>query len=150
MAKATFHLVGTAGIDSLLGLMREYYLFDSLDFDESRGRDAIRRFLAEESLGRVWFIKSDMEVVGYVILTFGFIVEFHGRHGVIDELFIRPEHRGRGYGGETIEFIEGVCRSMGILVLRLEVEKANTEAQHFYQQKGFTAHDRFLMTRLLS
>ena len=87
--------------------------------------------------------------IGYLVLTFGFIVEFHGKHAVIDEVYLRPNYRGHGYFRQALTFVETFCRESGISCLRLEVEKKNDRAQEAYQKAGVRRHDRLLMTKLL-
>ena len=43
--------------------------------------------LGDPRLGRLFAIDDDGSVVGYLVLTFGFSLEFGGRNAVVDELF---------------------------------------------------------------
>ena len=131
----------------LLGLMREFYAFEHITFDESRARTALARLLDDATLGRVFLIEEDGERAGYVVVAFGYSLEFHGRDAFVDELFLRPSFRGRGLGREVLRFVEDHCRASGVTALHLEVERKNTAAQEFYRRIGFHDHDRYLMTR---
>ncbi len=99
--------------------MREFYELDHLTFDEPAARAALQQVLANDSLGRVWLIQADGNPIGYIALTLGFSLEFHGRDAFIDEIYIRAEYRGRGIGGRAIEFVEDACRSLEVRVLHL-------------------------------
>ena len=92
-------------------------------------------------------IEADGGPVGYVVLTLGFSLEFHGRDAFVDEIYIRAQYRGRGIGGKALAFAEGACRSLGVRALHLEVERKNTAAQAVYRKVGFKDHDRYLMTK---
>jgi ribosomal protein S18 acetylase RimI-like enzyme len=140
----------TRHIETLLGFMRDFYLHENLTLNEQAARDALRQILTDDSKGRVWLIEFAGEQVGYVVLTFGFSLEFHGRDAFVDELFIAAEQRGRGIGAHTLEFLVDVCRALGIQALHLEVERANTVAQALYRKAGFADHDRYLLTRQVS
>src|SRR5918997_799998 len=96
-----------------------------------------------------YLLLSGGEVAGYVVITFGFSLEFRGRDAFIDELFVKDAFRGRGLGAATIRFAEGVCRGRGVRALHLEVERANTGAQSVYRRAGFKDHDRYLLTKWL-
>jgi ribosomal protein S18 acetylase RimI-like enzyme len=133
--------------EELLPLMRGLYEHESLPLDERAARDALERLLADERLGGVWLVKSGDETLGYLVLTFGYSLEFRGRDAFLDELYLRPEARGRGAGRKALEFVEGVCRALGVRALHLEVERANTGAQALYRKYGFLDHDRYLMTK---
>jgi ribosomal protein S18 acetylase RimI-like enzyme len=101
-------------------------------------------------MGRVWLIQYQSQAIGYVILTFGYSLEYGGRDAFIDELYIEPAYQGQGIGKQTIKFLEEVCISLNVQALHLEVEKQNTSAQSFYRQVGFEDHDRYLMTKYLN
>jgi diamine N-acetyltransferase len=133
--------------EKLLELMREYYAFDNLRFDEAAAREALKQILQDESVGRIWLIKLDDEIAGYSILTLGFSLEFHGRDAFLDEIYLRDRFRGRGIGRRALEFLEEQCRQLGVRALHLEVERENKNAQAVYRGSGFTDHDRYLMTK---
>lgn len=147
--KTTFKFAEVADTNLLVELMRQFYDFEHLAFDEQTAREALGKLLSDASLGRVWLIQNGEGTIGYVVLTFGFSLEFQGRDAFVDELYIRPNHRGQGAGKEALGFVEEVCRALGIRALRLEVERANTNAQAVYRKFGFTEHDRHLMTKRL-
>jgi ribosomal protein S18 acetylase RimI-like enzyme len=77
-------------------------------------------------------------------------LEFQGRNGLIDELYIRASHPGQGIGTSALKFVEGVCPSLGIHALHLEVDRKNTAAQGLYRKVGFEDHDRYLMSKWIA
>jgi len=147
---ASFKLADSSDTDVLAKLMQEYYDFDHLTFDDHVARAALRQILGDDSLGRVWLIQHGEDVIGYVVLTLGFSLEFKGRDAFIDELYIRESYRHEGIGKRALQFVEDVCRSLGVQSLHLEVEQANVNAQEFYRKSGFVDHARYLMTKWIS
>jgi ribosomal protein S18 acetylase RimI-like enzyme len=137
-------------LERVLELMRAYYAFDRLPFDEPAARQAVSELLADASLGRVFFVDVDGAVAGYAVLALGFSVEFHGRDAFVDEIYLREEYRGRGLGRQVFAFLEDTCRSLGVRSLHLEVERHNTAAQAVYRRVGFVDHDRYLMTKRIA
>jgi len=146
----TFRVAERADIETLLEFMREYYEFDHLPFDSQVARAALAGFLEDASLGRVWLICYDGEAIGYLVLTLGYSLEYGGRDAFIDEVYICTSHRGRGIGQSALAFAEGVCRSLGVRALHLEVERTNTTAHGVYHKAGFVDHDRYLMTKRIT
>jgi len=144
-----FRKAKISDIDVLLEFMREYYEYDHLAFDQRAARSALEGILENDLFGYIWLIHHESEAVGYVVLTYGYSLEFHGRDAFVDELYIRENYRGRGLGTATLAFIENNCRSLGIQSLRLEVERNNTKAQGLYRKLGFKDHDRYIMTKRL-
>ncbi len=142
-----FNAAGAADEDILIALMREFYTVEHLTFDEGVARAALRQILRNGALGSVYLIRLGEDVAGYVVLTFGFSLEFHGRDALVDELYLREEFRGKGLGRAALEFVEEVCRREGIKALHLEVDRVNTRAQEVYRAAGYRDHDRYLLTK---
>jgi ribosomal protein S18 acetylase RimI-like enzyme len=143
----TFRIAAHADIDLLVRFMRELYEHDHLPFDGPAARLAMEKILQDHSLGRVWLIQDGEQAIGYVVLTLGYSLEYHGRDAFVDEIYIRASHRGKGIGTQIIQFLEEVCRNLEVRALHLEVERANTKAQAFYHKVGFEDHDRYLLTK---
>ncbi len=53
-----FRVAGLADAPALLELMREYYAFDHLSFDESAARPALEGLLQNAAFGRAWLIEG--------------------------------------------------------------------------------------------
>ncbi len=144
----TFKAAEIFDIDTLLMLIQEFYQIEHLKFDNNT-YEALTNLLNNKSYGGVWLIQHQEETIGYVVLTIGYSLEFHGRDAFIDELYIRSNYRGQGIGTKTLGFMQQVCRSLGIKALHLEVDRSNTKAQEFYNRFGFQDHDRCLLTKWL-
>ena len=144
-----FRVAEPADLAILLTFMREYYEFDHLPFEEEVARTALTKFLNDQTLGQIWLIEVETEAVGYVALTLGYSLEYHGRDAFIDEIYIRESHRGQGMGTKALALAEAAARSLGVNALHLEVERENTKAQSVYHKFGFEDHDRYLMTKWL-
>ena len=145
-----FRVATRADLDSLLPLVRAYYEFDHLSFDERVARTALENFVGDPTFGRVWFICADIDVIGYLVLTLGYSIEYGGRDAFIDEVYLRAAYRGQGIGRQAMAFAETQCRALGVRALHLEVERDNTTAHALYRKVGFVDHDRYLMTKRIS
>jgi len=145
-----FKLADVSDIDLLIELMREFYELDHPALDKQAVRFALQQILSNDSFGKVWLIQADGTPIGYIVLTLGFSLEFHGRDAFIDEIYIRTQHRGRGIGRRAIQLAEGSCRSLGVRALHVEVERENTNAQGVYRKVGFEDQDSYLMTKYIA
>lgn len=104
-------------------------------------RRAIEALLQEpRRWGEIWLIQDEEAIVGYTILTWGFTVELGGRFVLIDELYLRPSHRGRGWASITLDFIGDRARHRRCVAVQLEVEHHNTHARAVYERNGFLPH----------
>ena len=60
--------------------------------------------------------------------------------------------QGARHGGtHCLEcLLEDLCRERGVKAVRLEVEHANVRARRVYEKAGYVAHERHLMTHVLT
>jgi diamine N-acetyltransferase len=143
---ATFKPAEISDLDILHILIQEFYQIEHLTFDNNTC-EALTNLLKNQSYGGVWLIQHQAETIGYVVLTIGYSLEFHGRDAFIDELYIRANYRGQGIGTKTLDYIQEVCLDLGIKALHLEVDRVNTKAKQLYHRFGFKDHDRHLLTK---
>jgi GNAT superfamily N-acetyltransferase len=144
----TFQVAGAEDLRELLAMMREMQQDDpwSVPFQEREAATAAERLLRDPSLGRVWFIRGQDEIVGYIVMTFDYSLEYRGRGAWVDELFVRGSHRGKGIGTQALDFFLGQAKEFGAAVAHLEVNHGNP-ALELYRRVGFEDHKRYLMTK---
>jgi GNAT superfamily N-acetyltransferase len=138
---------------ALVELQREFYREDRITHAAANAR-ALHRLLRSPQAGVVWVIEArsgrEWGPIGYVVLTLGFSLERGGRDAFIDELYVRPEHRGRGVGALAVVTAEAVARRLGVRAVHLEVDTGNDRARRLYERIGFTLRQRYhLMTKVL-
>ena len=93
------------------------------------------RFVAEDEAGRF---------LGYVIL--GEVRTFYSPQpvGFVFDIWVKPEHRGKGVGTFLLDRAFAWCRLRGLQKLKLEVAAGNAEGRSLYERAGF-AVERFAM-----
>jgi GNAT superfamily N-acetyltransferase len=134
---------------TLLPLMKEFYAHEGLHFVERAACKTLEALLDDPALGSAWFIRVEDILAGYAVLTLQYSLEFHGRAACLDEIYLRPEFRGRGVGTIALGHLEAICRALGVRSLHLVVERANSQAARFYQKAGFEMPPRDLMWKPL-
>lgn len=144
-----FHLLSEHEIPSLLEMMHEFYMHQGMRFDRTVAMDAVAKLLENSRYGQIYLIFRGNDLAGYFALTFCYSLEFHGRFGLLDEVYLRESFRGQHSGNSIVAFAEDLCRKNGIQALRLEVGRENKTAQAFYQKTGFREEARHLMTKWL-
>ncbi len=145
-----YRLAAIADLQVLLDLVQKFHETEKLSFDRTIESDVLTHFLTDESLGQGWLIQHEHEVIGYILLTLGYSLEYRGRDAFIDELYLLPEYRRQGIGTQTLAFAEDTCRVLGVRALHLEVDFDNPNAQSLYDKVGYQLHNRFLMTKNLA
>ena len=143
-------LTGAADEAQVLSLMQEFYRIEHLPYDADVARKGLRELWGDPRAGRVYLVQTDDGVAGYVVLTFGFSLEFRGRDALVDELYVREEQRGHGLGTACLRRIEEICRAEGVHAVHLEVDHANGAAKRLYHRVGYQDHNRHLLTKWIS
>lgn len=144
-----FQRAGPAEVQELLGLMREFYALEQLGWNEWLAEKGLRWVLADPARGAVFLLRVEEGVAGYCALTAGVSLEFGGPYLLLDELFLRAQFRGRGFGRQAMEFVEAFARQAECGVLRLEVHDVNESAKDLYRRRGFADDRRWVFTKAL-
>jgi GNAT superfamily N-acetyltransferase len=139
-----------ADLDLLIGMMEEFYAEAGYRADVVRARDAFRQLLEDERLGEVWVAEANHTPVGYIVLTFGFSMEYGGPDAFIVDLFLQSGHRGGGLGSALVRHARERCTARGVRALHLEVGRENARARAVYGRAGFRETDRLLLTLQLA
>ena len=134
----------------LVDLVGEFHAVEGLPQDKGELRRVLQDFLRNQSLGRAWLICSGAKAVGYVVLTFGFSLEFSGRDAIIDEIYIQAGHRKRGWGRKAMRIVEECARDFGVHAIHLEVSHHNRIAHRLYEGIGFKKRPHNWMTKWIA
>ena len=89
--------------------------------------------------GRAVVLDIDAQPLGYALLIPFWSNELGGECCALDELFVRPQARGRGHAGALIEML---ARGWALwprdaVAIVLEVTAGNARAQALYRRHGF-------------
>ena len=142
----SFRFAEALDVERLLPLIREFYVFERLPFDENRQHQLVLQLIQNPDLGRLIVFEQRTELLGYMVLGFGFSLEFHGRDCLLDEFYVVSEYRSKGVGRAAVEFAIALCREIGIRAVHLEADYVNVRGHEFYKRLGFKDHKRHLMT----
>lgn len=147
---AALRLARPEDLDRLMGLVTAFHTEAGIAQDMDQTRSALAPLLDGIPHGCVYLIGPGRAPLGYVILTFGWSVEFGGMDGFVDEIYIRPAVRGRGIATEVLLDLPKALAEAGLTALHLEVDRTNESAQKLYLRTGFKPRDRYvLMSRKL-
>lgn len=139
-----FRRAAADDVPALLELQERFYTGEGYPYDRAKMERSMRELIANPSLGRLFLADG-----AYLVVTFGFSLEFGGRDAFVDEVYVADESRNQGLGTLALQVAEEACREAGIHALHLEVEHVNARARALYERSGYTAHERHLMTKWL-
>ncbi|WP_170424308.1 GNAT family N-acetyltransferase [Ruegeria arenilitoris] len=147
---AALRLARPEDLDRLMGLVTAFHSEAQIAQDMDQTRNALAPLLEGIPHGCVYLVGPGRAPLGYVILTFGWSVEFGGMDAFVDEIYIRPAVRGRGIATEVLLDLPKALAEAGLTALHLEVDRTNETAQKLYLRTGFKPRDRYvLMSRKL-
>jgi GNAT superfamily N-acetyltransferase len=149
-AEPSFRLAEESDTATLLEFMRAYYAFDGHGFDEEKARVALTTLLRDANLGRLWLILDADAPVGYVVIAFGYSLEWLGRDAFVDEFYLLQEYRGRGWGRKTMAFVEDAARTLNVKALHLEVVRQNKTALEVYRKLGFKDRESTFLSKWIA
>ena len=146
---AALHLAGPDDLDRLMPMVSACHAERGLTSDPDRREAAVAPLLDGSPHGAVYLIGPRKSPVGFIVVTFGWSLEFGGMDGSVDEFWIRPNVRGRGMGFEVLSALLPALEGAGLRALHLEAEEGNLRAQKLYARHGFRLREgQRLMTRL--
>jgi GNAT superfamily N-acetyltransferase len=124
-------------LTELLGLL----FSEEADFtpDSEKQRRGLEMILADPTLGRIYVARDGGRVVAMASLLYTVSTAEGGRAALFEDLFVRPEHRGRGMGKALLAHVIEQARADGILRLTLLTDGDNERAQALYRKAGFVA-----------
>jgi GNAT superfamily N-acetyltransferase len=92
--------------------------------------------------------EHDGAVAGFALWYLSYST-WQGRHGIyLEDLYVQPQLRGRGYGRALLTELAAVCADRGYGRLEWAVLDWNTPALGFYAALGAVAMDSWRLHRL--
>lgn len=85
--------------------------------------------------------EEDGVPVGFANLMTIYSVWAHGKALILDDLYLRPDVRGKGYGKQALEYIEQFAAERGYKRLQFQSETTNPNAMEFYISQGYSPAD---------
>ena len=76
-------------------------------------------------------------VTGFINFTTRQTILHQDLSGLIDELVVAKEFRGKGVGNQLLLAAIRRCRQLGCREVEVSTEKTNTKAREFYKKCGF-------------
>ena len=136
-------------ISIILQLIKELADYEKArDEVEATEVDLANTILAEDPKAHCEVIEVDGEVVGMAIWFLNYST-WQGKHGIyLEDLYIKPEYRGRGYGKALLKYLAAICNERGYGRFQWWVLDWNSPAIEFYRSLGAEAMSEWTVYRV--
>jgi ribosomal protein S18 acetylase RimI-like enzyme len=143
----TSRIASERDLAELLRMMEDFNRVEGTPWEATLKERAVRKLLADSSLGLICLLDAPSGVVGYFVVTWGFDLEWDGRDAFLTELFLITEARGKKLGGPALAHAEALSHEHGARALHLMVRYDNLPAQRLYARHGFSSPPRLFLTK---
>ena len=132
-------------------LIRELAEYERAPNDAVATETGLREVLfGKEPAAQVLLALENEEAVGFAVYFFNFST-WLGRPGLyLEDLFVRPERRGKGYGRALLVRLAQIAHERGCGRMEWAVLDWNEPAIGFYKKLGATPMDEWTVFRLTS
>lgn len=140
----------TAGdVPALVTMIRELAAYEKAEHEVEATEDHIHRALfGERPAAFAHIAETDGRIDGFALWFLNFST-WRGVHGIyLEDLYVRPEARGRGHGRALLAELARICGERGYGRLDWSVLDWNTPSIDFYRSLGATAMDEWTGFRL--
>ena len=124
--------------DRVLSMMLVFYASDALLVHPS---EAVRRKTLSDALAETPYLEGfcfeeDGMLAGYGMVAMSYSTEAGGLCAWIEDIYIEPEYRGKGFGTSFLAFVKNRYENR-VARIRLEAEPENERAMAVYRKAGF-------------
>lgn len=133
----TVRRAGEADLPALVELIRGLAEYERMSEAVTLEEGELRRHLfGPRPAAEVLVAEDGGAVVGYA-LFFPIFSTFRGKPGIhVEDLFVRAEHRGKGWGRKLLAAVAHLARERGCDRLQWDVLDWNEPAIRFYRRLG--------------
>ncbi len=140
-------------VPAVLGMVRELAAYEESGHEAQMTGEQLTGALFGESPALFGHVATadgaaDGDLAGFALWFLNFST-WRGTHGIyLEDLYVRPEHRGSGLGRELLRTLAEVCVTRGLSRLEWSVLDWNTPSIAFYRAAGAVPMDGWTVFRL--
>ena len=136
-------------IDEILALIYELALYEKAPEEAKATESQIREsFFGDNPKVFCELVEVDGDIAGLAIWFLNYST-WQGKHGIyLEDLFIRPQFRGRGFGKALLKHLAQICIDRGYGRFQWWVLDWNEPSIEFYKSFGAVAMDEWTVYRV--
>ena len=101
-------------LERLTALCAAFHAEEGITLTDEERHAGLSPLLEGLPYGVAYLIGPPRAPIGYIVICFGWSVEFGGLDAIIDELYIRPGVRGRGIATEALVALPNALSGAGL------------------------------------
>lgn len=145
----TIKPVRTEDVEEMLQMIRDLARYERLEREVQANSELLHRaFFGPQPVAGALFARCDGEAAGYAIYFFTFS-SFLARAGIwLEDIYVKPKFRKRGFGRQLIEAVARVGAEHGCGRYEWIALNWNERALDFYQSIGARAMREWVFHRM--
>ena len=134
--KAEFRYAERKDIPLIINFIKELADYENMSDEVIADEKILEEWIFDKQKAEVIFPIEDGKEVGFALFFHNFST-FLGRSGIyLEDLYIKPEHRGKGYGKATVKKLASVAVERGCGRLEWSCLDWNKPSIDFYLSLG--------------
>ena len=148
MAELTFRWAEEKDCGQIFHFIRELASYEKMLDEVVATEELLREWIFEKKKAEVIFACEDEKEVGFALFFHNFST-FLGRAGIyLEDLYVMPEYRGRGYGKALLCELASLAKRQGCGRLEWWCLDWNQPSIDFYQAMGAEAMSEWTVYRV--
>lgn len=146
--KAAFRMANEQDTARILTFIRALAEYERMSDQVVATEELLRDWLFVKQTAEAFFILEGEQEVGFALYFHNFST-FLGKAGIyLEDLFVLPEHRGKGYGKAILQHLAQIARARGCGRLEWACLDWNQPSIDFYRSLGAVPLDEWTVYRL--
>ena len=135
-------------IGVILNLIKEIAEYENMSDEVIATEETLRESIFKNNRANALILEVDNKEIGYCIYFYNFST-FIGRSGLyIEDIFIRKEYRGNGFGSQIFKFLAKKAKDEGLKRMEWSCLDWNEPSIKFYKSLGAVPMDEWTVYRL--
>jgi len=114
--------------------------------DEAALGDALALFVERPDYGFVWLAYDDGVAAACLSVAFAVAAETGGLAAILRDVWVRPEHRGKGVGSALLATVHGKLDQLGVRRIEAAVPEDDGGLRALFGARGYAAARTTLVT----
>lgn len=133
-------------IDEVLPLIRRYQEFYSIAVHDEKNLKFFSQFINSDQ-GVLHLYRHEGRAIGFSTIYNGFSSTHAETVAILNDLYVLPSYRGKGYGKKLVDHAIKVAKSKGYSRLQWLTAQDNEKAQKLYSTLGAIKGSWFFYTK---